>query len=219
MHKLLRFSAQYGFFALLISLLLNIVLIPASLQYELADTAFKTGTTLMVAATIMMIAHERHIVYPVIVIAIPAIINAWLPDAMISPIVSLSLTLFYYIGVACFLLYYILTTPRVRANTLFAAMCLYLFIALNWAYLFTIIELVYNGSFTGTLPTDSSEAAELLATFIYFSIVTLSTLGYGDITPVTPLAQTWAAVLAIVGQFYMTIVLARLVALYLIKEE
>lgn len=219
MHRLLRFSANYGFAILLLALLLNIVLIPVSLEYQLDDTTSRTGITILVGASLLIIASERHILTPAIIIAIPAALNAWLGDTYLAPLLSLGLTLCYFIGVTFFLLYYILTTPRVKANTLFAAMCLYLIIALNWAYLFTIIELWSQGSFIGTVAIDSSSQSEVLATFIYFSIVTLSTLGFGDITPVSPLAQTWTAMLAIVGQFFMTIVLARLVALYLLAAE
>jgi hypothetical protein len=55
--------------------------------------------------------------------------------------------------------------------------------------------------------------------FIYFSFVTLTTLGYGDITP----SQTWVSTLnyleAVIGQLYVAIVIARLVSLYLAKRD
>ena len=54
---------------------------------------------------------------------------------------------------------------------------------------------------------------------IYYSFVTLSTLGYGDTLPVHTVAQSWAAVEAMIGQFFIAIVIARLVSVYTVEEE
>jgi hypothetical protein len=53
-----------------------------------------------------------------------------------------------------------------------------------------------------------------MSTFTYFSFVTLSTLGYGDITPINRVAGAWVAVEAMIGQFYIAIIMARLVSLH-----
>jgi hypothetical protein len=49
---------------------------------------------------------------------------------------------------------------------------------------------------------------------LYFSFVTLCTLGYGDIVPVSPVAQTFSAVEAIIGQLYLAVLVARLVGMH-----
>ena len=59
----------------------------------------------------------------------------------------------------------------------------------------------------------------LLGQFSYYSYVTLSTLGYGDITPITRVARSWSALEAIVGQLYLAVVLARVVALYTLSKN
>ena len=56
--------------------------------------------------------------------------------------------------------------------------------------------------------------SELFHYLAYYSFVTISTLGYGDIIPVHRVAQNWAAVEAMIGQFYIAIVIARLVGMY-----
>ena len=58
-----------------------------------------------------------------------------------------------------------------------------------------------------------------ILTFLYYSFITMSTLGYGDISPVNPHAMTASYVLAILGQLYLAILVARLVALYIGKPE
>jgi Ion channel len=55
--------------------------------------------------------------------------------------------------------------------------------------------------------------------FLYFSYVTQTTMGYGDITPVTPLARSLATVQAIAGQLYLAVLVARLVALQIVDQE
>jgi voltage-gated potassium channel Kch len=54
-----------------------------------------------------------------------------------------------------------------------------------------------------------------LSTFVYFSFVTLSTLGYGDIVPATRGAQALASMEALIGQFYLTVLVARLVGIHI----
>lgn len=53
---------------------------------------------------------------------------------------------------------------------------------------------------------------------VYYSFVTLSTLGYGDIIPIHKVAQNWAAMEAMIGQFFIAIVMARLVSMYTVEE-
>ena len=54
---------------------------------------------------------------------------------------------------------------------------------------------------------------------MYFSFVTLSTLGYGDVLPVHEVSQNWAAMEAMIGQFFIATVIARLVSVYTVDEE
>ena len=54
---------------------------------------------------------------------------------------------------------------------------------------------------------------------IYFSFVTLSTLGYGDVLPIHQVAQNWAAMEAMIGQFFLATIIARLVSVYTVEEE
>jgi len=55
--------------------------------------------------------------------------------------------------------------------------------------------------------------------YIYFGFVTLTTLGYGDVTPVSPMARSMAVLIAITGQLYMTILIAMLVGKFLARSE
>ncbi len=100
------------------------------------------------------------------------------------------------------------------------AICVYMLGALAWAFLFSLLEVLQPGSFN--LPELSAERlgpatadVRRLSIFMYYSLVTLTTLGYGDITPVTPLARNLAAFETVMGQLYIAILVARLVGLHI----
>lgn len=93
-------------------------------------------------------------------------------------------------------------------DRLFGAVVLYLLIGLLWAVAYAILDSMVPGAFTG-VPEHDKSAAD----WAYFSFVTLTTVGYGDITPVVRLARTLAILEALVGQLYPAVIIARLVSL------
>jgi len=95
----------------------------------------------------------------------------------------------------------------VTAETIAVAICAYLLIGLAWQSLYEACVTLSPGAF-GDARVQGSD-------LFYFSYVTLTTLGYGDITPKMPVARSLAVVEAIVGQMYVAVVIARLVATYL----
>ncbi len=107
---------------------------------------------------------------------------------------------------------------EVDQNRLMGAMCVYLFIGLAWAYVFTLIHVVSPTSFEG-IAGPTTEAHAKAIQFLYYSFVTLTTLGYGEITPASPVAQMLAYMEAVSGQFYLTILVAALVGMLLSRRQ
>ncbi|APB34066.1 Ion channel [Gloeomargarita lithophora Alchichica-D10] len=101
---------------------------------------------------------------------------------------------------------------RVTVNTLRGSVCVYLLIGTLWSIVYGIIYAVNPDAFAFAHPATGEE-------LYYFSFVTLTTVGYGDIVPVAPLARAMTNVEAIIGQMYIAIILARVVALYRSPEE
>ena len=87
----------------------------------------------------------------------------------------------------------------------------YLFIGLLWSDIYAILEHLQPGSFSFA----HSQAGTKLSDFSYYSFVTLTTLGYGDITPLTSKARAFAMLEAIIGQLYLVVLIARLVGLHI----
>jgi len=101
---------------------------------------------------------------------------------------------------------------RVTYHRVVGAVLLYLTLGLTFVAAYTFVGLLAPDAFTGMRVTDSPALASDL---IYFSFVTLTTIGYGDIVPVHPLARSLANLEGIIGQLYPATLLARLVTLEL----
>jgi hypothetical protein len=99
---------------------------------------------------------------------------------------------------------------RVTYHRIVGAVLLYLLIALTFVSLFTFVGLIVPDAFTGIRLEDSPALA---STLFYFSFVTLTSTGYGDIVPVHPVARSLCNLETIIGQLYPATLLARLVTL------
>lgn len=100
----------------------------------------------------------------------------------------------------------------ITTQRLLGAVVLYLNLGLFFGTAYRLILDVAAGAFTG-LP-DSGEGTHWVATITYFSLVTLTTTGYGDIAPLNPFARSLANLEAVIGQLYPATLLARLIALH-----
>jgi len=105
---------------------------------------------------------------------------------------------------------YVLGAREVDAERIFAAMVAYFLVAIMFTGLYDLIMTVAPGSFTVADGSSMQMHQELL----YFSFVTITTLGYGDIVPHLPLVRSLAVIEAVVGQFYIAVVIAWLVSSY-----
>jgi len=119
-------------------------------------------------------------------------------------------TIVFLVSCATAILKRLLSTKSVTSNEIYETVNLYVLMGAFWAQVYSILELLHPGSFTSAgSPSDTGER------LLYFSFVTLATLGYGDITPRIPLAQNLSIIEAIVGQLYLAVVVAYLVSTYI----
>jgi hypothetical protein len=101
----------------------------------------------------------------------------------------------------------VLLARRVDTNVVFGALCAYFLMGVFWGSLYGFLEQIQPGSFS--FPGDTRAPLDL----IYFSFTTLTTLGYGDVTPATGLTKICAVMQAFIGQIYLVVLVARLVSL------
>ena len=110
--------------------------------------------------------------------------------------------------VVALLLNYVLRAPRVTHNTVLAAVCVYVLIGVLWGFIYMLIYEANPKSFELD-PALGPPEVQLR----YFSTLTLTTVGYGDIVPRGPEARAFAALESLIGQIYMAAIIARLVSI------
>ncbi len=134
---------------------------------------------------------------------------------------SLGLKIDIIFLVLCFVatLQYIFTGSRINLDKIFAAIVAYLMLSLIFAQLYGLIFLYQPHSFNLSWPTDKISLQLLHNTFIYYSVVVITTVGIGDIMPLTPLARTFTMLEAISGQFFVAILVGWLVGRFLYYES
>ena len=105
---------------------------------------------------------------------------------------------------------------EISLNRLVGAVCVYLLLGTIWAVAYSLVDVVSPGSFTGFSPQGGLAWD---SEWLYFSFVTMTTLGYGDILPVSATARALAYMQAVFGQFYLAILVAGLVSAYIAKRR
>jgi len=112
---------------------------------------------------------------------------------------------------------HVMKVERVNADKIIGASCAYLFIGVLFSLIFALIDALAPGSFSFGARADAAvgplQGVERGMSFLYFSFITLTTVGYGDVLPATQLAEALAAMEAVIGQLYLTVLVARLVGL------
>ena len=135
-------------------------------------------------------------------------INHWVQFSSLTVTKSL-FSILFLIYLIVIILNFIFNSRKVTRNVICAAIVVYLFLGLTWSFFYLILETLQPGSFSMA----QSQSGESLMNFPYYSFVTLSTLGYGDIAPLSTRAKVLSMLEAVIGQIYLVVLVARLVGL------
>ena len=127
-------------------------------------------------------------------------------------VVEATFSAFYaFMAVAVFI--EVITTSRVTSDTMYGAVCVYLLVGMAFGSLYDLIETLHPGSFQ--INVDTAVPAEIRwRTLIFFSFMTLTTIGLGDVTPTTVQTQSLTAIEGVIGVLYLAVLIARIVGMY-----
>ncbi len=206
--------AEKRYLSLLVVVLVMLVLSPLIPLGRPIGIALTVATFLAVFAALQAVwAHPR-----LKVVAVALGLGGWLLRTIGDPQHGLRVSgdllgFLFLLLVLVSVLGDVLRARRVTADTVMGAACVYILMGVAWGYLFDIVEWLEPGSFV--LSADAlADSAVRSAQLTYFSFITLTTVGYGDITPLTPAARVFSMVEGLIGQLYIAILIARLVGLH-----
>lgn len=201
-------------FTLLLGSLVLLLLLSPLLDGDAAGSLLLTALfTLVMLAAVFAASARRRTLAVALGFAIPWVYMSWLHPLWRADTTDVIASLLLA-GLSLFVLALVLTrvvrSETVGFDTICGAIAAYLLTGVIWAVCYGIIEALAPGSFDFREGVTETVWNRLL----YFSLITLTTLGYGDITPIGAMARIWSALEAMTGTMYLAVLIARLVSLY-----
>ncbi len=202
---------------------LVVLLLSASLVKSVADGMLETFLEGTIAATFLVCvvslgidkSWKRFMQALIVIWLIAAVLKRYTDIAHID-LLMLGLMFAFFWGTFSSIARQILFSGSVNGNKIVGSIALFLLLGLMWALVYLLILALSPNAFSGI---EQSAWGQNFSQMAYFSFVTLTTLGYDDISPNTPFAQVAVYMEAIAGVFYMAIVVASLVSAGLAQKE
>jgi hypothetical protein len=201
---------------LLIALGLLFLFFPLVEEVKGGDIIVSILFSLVLLSAVLAVATRLRTLIVALLLAIPAVAGRWInhfrPD-LVPPPVFLAAGLILIAFVVANLLRFALRAPSVNVEVLCASISAYLMLGLMWTVAYWLVDQLTPG---GAFSFNTSVGKQSMNGFnaVYFSFITLSTVGYGDIIPASKIARWLAAMEAMTGLLYVAVLIARLVALY-----
>jgi hypothetical protein len=205
---------RFGF--LLISILIMLILRPFVEGYIGLQALLAIFMSAIVISVLYAVSEQKRVLMIALTIAIPTLIIKWSSYFVNISAIHLASDVIAVVFTAyatIIILSYVFSEKKISADVIFAAISGYFLIGMMWAFIFSALEFLIPGSFQGP----QVEASRLSHAY-YYSFTTLTTLGYGDITPVSAPARSFSFLEAIMGQLYIAILIAGLVGKYIVQS-
>jgi hypothetical protein len=209
---LFRFSVA-RFLGTLVLLLVTVPFVQAFKHGMVVDTAL---ATVVLCMGVLAVGASRRTLIVAVILVLPAVlgnlaIHVWPERYPLEAVFAARLLFLGYIVERLFI--FILRAPRVNSEVLCAGVSIYLLLGVLWAVAYRIVAHATPDAFSFSVPAAASHDMTPFNA-LYYSFMTLTTVGYGDITPVSAVARMLAITEAMSGTLFVGILIARLVALY-----
>jgi hypothetical protein len=217
---------QVGPFAALLSTLLATLLVAPFLGESLFGVSrFRLFAGAILLAGVYAVSRRGPALGGVLAVGLPAlVVEVWLHLRPAPPLLvaSFALSILFVLFLGAAILYAILDEERVSLDTILGGVCVYLLLGVGWTLAYSILEYLAPGSFLvdgRALPALARSDEFRHEELIYFSFVTLTTVGYGDVLAKTNPARALAAAEAVTGSLYLAVFIARLVGLHMVHQR
>jgi hypothetical protein len=197
------------FFILFVSLLALILVTPLVQGFVGIHIVWNIFLTGILLSGVHAVSERKRNVYIASLLALPMLVSVWsayFVENIYVVIVGTLCGVVFFAYMIVNILLFIYKQDEVTRDLISGAAVVYLLMAMMWTFIYKVVEMAHPGSFTISA-TDIHERLRLT----YFSLVTITTLGYGDIVPTTGLASALATLEAVVGQLYLVTTVAWLV--------
>jgi hypothetical protein len=209
---------RHRFIFLLAAIFLLLAVAPFLVDFARLRFLFNAFLSAVLISAVYAISQKIRNLVVAVLLAIPMLISIWTQyfvrnDAIfligrICGVLYLAFTIYH-------ILKHIFREQEVTKDTIAGAASVYMLLALMWAFIYGVLELLQPGAFA--ISTAHTQGNQNI--FIYYSFVTITTLGYGDITPVTNISTSLAVLEAVVGQLYLVVLVSWLVGMYVSKKS
>ena len=206
-------------FATLISL---IVLFPYLAKTGLSTVIFRLLSALTFVAAVYAVSDKRAQWITGLFLALPtAILNTWFtvhPGSSSLAVISLVSTLMFLSFTLITLLRAVLRAETVTRDTIYGALSVYLLMAFVWGIAYLLLETLQPGGLSMDIARHPNHKVDWFDCMFY-SFVTLTSLGYGDMVPISPQCRSLSVLEAVSGIMYFAVLVARLVGLYAVRKS
>jgi hypothetical protein len=215
-------SSESGLTSLLIVTLIYLIVLMTLGEFSFGSVVARLFFALVVLAGVLT-AFEKKWVHGFAVVLAAAILALnfvkEIRPGLVVALLTTGLSLLYVGLLLATLVVQIFRAGPVTIHRISGAIVIYLLLGALWALLYQIVALSFPQAFRLPEEIISSRPEALLRQLTYFSYITLTSTGYGDITPIHPLARLLAMFEALAGQLYLAITLARLVSLEIMHRN
>jgi len=199
---------------MLLALVGLFLLSPLSPYAPISFPLFTFLFLMLIFFTLRIMDLKKSVFRGLLAVAVFAFVIDWILALKQVEVFYSSFVIILYSGLVgfsiVFLIYQLLMERRITADTVMGGISIYILIGILWTLFFQVVYIYNPNAFDISNMGYGKEE-----NFFYFSFVTLTTLGYGDILPLSRIARTLSTAEAVLGQIYLTVFVAHLVGFYI----
>lgn len=216
--SLLRSCFKDRFLFLLVSILLLLALQPFLVGFAGLSRLLNIFLTVVLISAVYAVSHKKQTTTIGLMLAVPMFLGMWSLELVSMPrlhLLSLGFGVLFMGYIIVQILTYVFRAQQISRDVIYGALVVYLLLGILWGFAYALLEGLQPGSFK--IPV--GQIQEVRELFLYYSFITLTTLGYGDITPLSVPANSLSLLEAVIGQLYLAVLVARLVALHIVHSD